>query len=88
MLAAFNPSADPSDYLSVPVQHAFYKVMTYNYATQQFQPAANAAVFSENETLSNGYTVNNAWLHIDYAIDGHQLGLVQLIYDPTNNLEV
>jgi hypothetical protein len=71
MLAAFNPSADPSDYLSLPVQHAFYKVMTYNYATQQFQPAANAAVFSENETLSNGYTVNNAWLHIDYAIDGH-----------------
>ena len=27
-------------------------------------------------------------MHIDYAIDGHQLGLVQLIYDPTNNLEV
>lgn len=88
MLAAFNPSADPSDYLSLPVQHAFYKVMTYNYATQQFQPATNAAVFSENETLSNGYTVNNAWLHIDYPIDGHQLGLVQLIYDPTSNLEV
>jgi hypothetical protein len=33
MIAAYNPSADPSDYLSVPVQHAFYKVMTYNYAT-------------------------------------------------------
>jgi hypothetical protein len=45
--------------------------MTYNYATQQFQPATNAAVFSENETLANGYTVNNAWLHIDYPIDGH-----------------
>ena len=88
MIAAFNPSADPSDYLSLPVQHGFYKVMTYNYASQQFQPAANAAVFSENETLANGYTVNNPWLHIDYAIDGHQLGLVQLIYDPTNNLEV
>jgi hypothetical protein len=33
MIAAFNPSADPSDYLSLPVQHPFYKVMTYNYAT-------------------------------------------------------
>lgn len=76
MIAAFNPSADPSDYLSLPVQHAFYKVMTYNYATQTFQPVTNAVVFSENETLSNGYTVNNPWLHIDYAIDGHQLGLV------------
>jgi len=70
LLAAFNPSTDPSDYLTLPVQHAYYKVMTYNYANQAFQPA-NAVVFSENETLPNGYTVNNPWMHIDYAIDGH-----------------
>jgi hypothetical protein len=51
--------------------------------------ANDAAVFCENETLANSFTINNnCWLHVDYAIDGHQLGLIQLTYDPTSNLEV
>jgi len=78
-IAAFNPVATPSDYISVAVKHAKYDVSVYDYTTKAFVAKVNntaASVVCENETLSNGYTINNCWLHVDYEIDGHQIGII------------
>jgi hypothetical protein len=72
LVAAFNPSADPTDVISVAVKHPNYQVQLWNATSAQWYPAVEPAVFCENETLSNNFTItNNCWLHVDYAIDGH-----------------
>lgn len=91
MIAAFNPASDPTDVVSVAVKHAFYTVNVWDAANAKWASAEGAAaVFCENETLSNNFTItNNCWLHVDYAIDGHQLGLIQLLYNASvTDLEV
>lgn len=89
-IAAYNPAASPMDVVSIILKSPNYTVQTYNHSTGSWISAGTdrAAIICENETLSNGFAINSCILHVSYQIDGHQVGLLQLTYDNSSNLNV
>jgi hypothetical protein len=72
-IAAFNPAATPMDLVSIIVKTPHYSVQAYNHTTGSWVSLGNdsAAIICENETLSNGFTIDSCVLHVAYPVDGH-----------------
>ena len=78
------------DLVSIVVKTPHYSVQAYNHTTGSWVSLGNdsAAVICENDTLSNGFTIDSCILHVAYPVDGHQTGLFQLTYDTNSTLYV
>ena len=89
-ISAYNPAASPMDFVSIIVKTPHYTVQTYNHSTGTWVVADTdrAAIICENETLANGFSINSCILHVNYVIEGHQVGLLQLTYDTNSTLFV
>ena len=77
MVAVFNPATNgPTDYLSFPLKHGHYQVSAFDARSGKFSALNNTAVICDNETLPNGYEVRTCLMHLAYAVDSMQVGLV------------
>jgi len=84
IVAAYNPSTDPTNYTSIAVPHGHYSVYVFNSTSKAFQ-AANAAVLCDEEVVEKA-VVNNCWLYVEYQIQGMQTGLISVQYNATADL--
>ncbi|CDW90125.1 glycosyl hydrolases family 38 protein [Stylonychia lemnae] len=89
VVGVYNPSALTQNIVSIAVPHANIDVKRFNQTQSKMVfENANAAVICEDETQEDGSTVKNCWLYVESEIDGHQVGLITIVYDAEANLEV
>lgn len=83
VVAAYNPSTDPSNYTVIAVPHGHYTVYAYN--STSGKTFVNASVLCDEEIVEKA-VINNCQMYVDYPIPGLQAILVYLVYTPNVDL--
>ena len=79
VVGIFNPSSDTTNYTSFAVPHGNWEVYIFQDGAYTTPPAT---VLCDQETLSNGQTINNCQMFVEYQISGQQVGALLLFYNP------
>ncbi len=67
VVAAYNPSTDPTNYTVIAVPHGHYTVYAYN--STSAKTFVNASVLCDEEVVEKA-VINNCQMYVDYPIPG------------------
>ena len=87
-VAAYNPSTDATNYVSIAVPHGNFKVQQFDLSAAPGKGTfvdSVADVICDNDLMVNN-TIYNCWLYVEYNIPPMATGVVSLKYDKTIDL--